>query len=68
MQGILHVLMLQDVFSAGCVIAETFLDGKPLFDYAAVRNEVAAWVSCWCCLSLRSCLRQHHEILAEHVL
>ena len=29
--------LLQDVFSAGCVIAETFLDGKPLFDYAAVR-------------------------------
>ena len=32
-------MLLQDVFSAGCVIAETFLDGKPLFDYAAVRKE-----------------------------
>ena len=32
--------LLQDVFSAGCVIAETFLDGKPLFDYAAVRKEL----------------------------
>ena len=34
---------LQDVFSAGCVIAETFLDGKPLFDYAAVRKQRVAW-------------------------
>ena len=25
---------VQDVFSLGCVLAELFLDGQPLFDYS----------------------------------
>lgn len=25
---------IQDVFSLGCVLAELFLDGQPLFDYS----------------------------------
>ena len=30
----LHIPHLQDVFSLGCVLAELFLDGQPLFDYS----------------------------------
>jgi phosphoinositide-3-kinase regulatory subunit 4 len=28
------VPFLQDIFSLGCVLAELFLDGQPLFDYS----------------------------------
>lgn len=27
-----------DIFSAGCVIAEIFMDGHPLFDLASLQN------------------------------
>ena len=27
-----------DIFSAGCVIAEIFMDGHPLFDLAHLQN------------------------------
>ena len=32
----------QDVFSLGCVLAELFLDGQPLFDYSRLLGYRAA--------------------------
>lgn len=36
---------VQDVFSAGCVLAEMFLDGKLLFDRPQVPASMVIWPS-----------------------
>ncbi len=61
------MLLVQDVFSMGCVIAELFLEGKALFDLSKVMLEYLQAILMHFCanLSCTNCSCQQWIILSS---